>query len=157
MKLLKNVSGFTKIELIVVSCVIGVLASAGVPAVSSMIPNYQLRSAARDLYSNMHLAKMTAIRENKKCKLTYSLNPDQYTIDCLNKTVILSDYGNNIRFQGPNGKTFNKKRTLTFNSRGFSDQLYAYLSNGNKASFYRVGPLWSGVVKFRKWDGKNWK
>ena len=88
MKLFKNVSGFTKIELIVVSCVIGVLASAGVPAVSSMIPNYQLRSAARDLYSNMHLAKMTAIRENKKCKLYVSLNPDQYTIETINSVLI---------------------------------------------------------------------
>ena len=157
MKAFKNISGFTKLELLTVSCIMGVMAAIGAPSVSSMVPRYHLRSAARDLCSNMHLAKMTAIRENKKCRLTYSLNPDQYSIDCLNKTVVLSDYGKKIRFQGPGGKTFNKKFTLTFNSRGFSDQLYAYLSNGTDTAFYRVGPLWSGVIKLRKWNGKDWE
>jgi len=157
MKALKNAFGFTKIELIVTSCIIGIMASVGVPAISSMVPNYQLRRAARDLHSNMHLAKITAIKERKKCKLTYSLNPHKYTIDCLNKIVLLSDYGNGIQFKGPNGQTFNKKLTLTFNSRGFSDQLYAYLSNGKNNSYYRVGPLWSGVIKLRRWNGKSWE
>ena len=34
--------------------------------VSSMIPNYKVRSAARDLYSNMQLAKMEAIKTDLK-------------------------------------------------------------------------------------------
>lgn len=157
MKVLKNRSGFTIMELLTVSCIIGVLASVGVPAVSSMIPNYQLRSAARELYGNMHLAKMTAIRENKSCRLRYALNPDQYTIDCLNKTVMLSAYGGGIRFQGPNGQTFGRTKSVSFNSRGTSNSLYAYLTNKDNKVFYRIGPLSSGVIKLRKWNGKSWE
>ena len=157
MKFIKISSGFTKLELLFVSTIIGIIAAVGVPTISAMVPNYRLKSAARDLYSNIHLAKRMAIRENKKCRLTYSLDPDQYFIDCLDRTVVLSDYGSGIRFEGPNSKTFNKKFSLTFNSRGTSDQLYAYLTNEDKKIFYRVGPLWAGVIKLQKWNGKDWE
>lgn len=155
MKALRSALGFTKIELIVVTCIMGIIASMGVPAVSSIIPSYHLRSAARDLFSNMQLTKMTAIRFNKKCRITYSSNPDQYAIDCLSKTIILSEYGSGIRFQGPAGQTFARK-TITFNGYGTGNAGYAYLSDDDNRAYYRVGPTSFGALKMQKWDGKTW-
>jgi Tfp pilus assembly protein FimT len=37
---------------------LGLLAAVGVPSYLRYLPKYRLRSAARDLYSNLQLAKM---------------------------------------------------------------------------------------------------
>ena len=145
-------SGFTLIELAVVIVLLAILAGVGIPNFLSWLPKYRLKSAARDLYSNLQLAKMSAVRSNKKCKVQYYKNPDRYFIDLLNKTVKLSDYGSGVRFQGPNQETF-AVPVITFNSRGTSNSGYAYLTNSGKTAFYRVGPLTSGAIKLQKWDG----
>ena len=145
-------SGFTIIELIIVIAILGILTAVGVPNFLSWLPKYRLKSAARDLYSNMQLAKMAAIKANGNCSVTYSSNPDQYTVSLLNKTVVLGDYGSGVNFDGPNNETF-AVTTITFNSRGTSNQGYAYLSNSGNTAYYKVGPLVSGVIKLQKYAG----
>jgi len=143
-------SGFTLIELTVVIVLLAILAGVGVPNFLSWLPKYRLRCAARDLYSNLQLAKMSAIKANKDCRVIYYKNPDRYTVDLLNKTIKLSDYRSGIMFQGPGRQTF-AAPTITFNSRGNSG--YAYLTNSGKTAYYRVGPLTSGAIKLQKWGG----
>ena len=153
---MRKKSGFTLTELVIVIVVLGILTAVGVPNFLSWLPKYRLRSAARDLYSNMQLAKMAAIRANGNCSVTYSSNPDQYTVSLLNKTVVLGDYGSGVKFDGPNKKAF-AVATITFNSRGTSNAGYAYLSNSGNTDYYRVGPLTSGAIKLQKWGGGSWK
>jgi len=62
-KLHRN-SGFTLIELMIVIGMIGILTAISVPAVMKWLPNYRLKAAARDLYSNMQKAKMEAVKRN---------------------------------------------------------------------------------------------
>ena len=135
-------SGFTLIELAVVILLSVILTGVGVPNFLSWLPKYRLKSAARDLYSNLQLAKMTAIKANKNCKVKYYKNPDRYAVDLLNKTISLSGYGSGITFRGPNKQTF-AVTTITFNSRGTSNSGYAYLTDSGNTAFYRVGPLTS--------------
>jgi len=150
-------SGFTLIELTVVIALLAILTAVGVPNFLSWLPKYRLKSAARDLYSNLHLAKMSAIRANKDCMIKYYKNPDRYTVDFLNKTIRLSDYKSGITFHGPNNETF-AVATITFNSRGTGNSGYAYLSNSGNTAYYRVGPLTSGAIKLQKWGGgTSWK
>ena len=80
MRIIKKNSGFTLIELLVVIAVIGIFVAIGVPNFMSWLPKYRLKSAARDLYSNMQLAKMTAVKSNQNCSVTYSTDPDQYVL-----------------------------------------------------------------------------
>ncbi len=150
-------SGFTVIELIVVIVLLAILTAVGVPNFLSWLPKYRLKSAARDLYSNLQLAKMAAIKANGNCSIGYRKNPDQYTIALLNKTVTLFDYKSGIKFEGPNNETF-AVATIKFNSRGTSNSGYAYLTNSGNTAYYRVGPLTSGVIKLQKWSGGSvWK
>jgi type IV fimbrial biogenesis protein FimT len=150
-------SGFTLIQLTVVIALLAILTAVGVPNFLSWLPKYRLKRAARDLYSNLHLAKMSAIKANKDCRVNYYKNPDRYTVDLLNKTIRLSDYKSGITFCGPNNQTF-AVPTITFNSRGTGNSGYAYLSNSGNTAYYRVGPLTSGAVKLQKWSGgTSWK
>ena len=150
-------SGFTLMQLVLVMVLLAIVAAAGVPNFLTWLPKYRLKTAARDLYSNLQLAKMSAVRFNKKCKVHYYKNPDRYAVDLLNKTIRLSDYGSGIRFQGPKNQTF-AVPVITFNSRGTSNSGYAYLTNSGKTAYYRVGPLTSGAVKLQKWsEGTSWK
>jgi len=150
-------SGFTLVELTIVIVLLTILAGVGVPSFLSWLPKYRLKRAARDLYSNLQLAKMTAIKANKKCRVNYYKNPDRYTVDLLNKTIRLSDYRSGITFCGPNNQTF-AAPSITFNSRGTGNSGYAYLSDSGHTSYYRVGPLTSGAVKLQKWSGgTSWK
>jgi len=150
-------SGFTLIQLTIVIALLAILTAVSVPNFLSWLPKYRLKSAARDLYSNLQLAKMTAIRANKDCSVNYHKNPDRYTVDLLNKTIRLSEYKSGITFHGPNNETF-AVPTITFNSRGTSNSGYAYLASSGKTAYYRVGPLTSGAIKLQKWGGgTSWK
>jgi prepilin-type N-terminal cleavage/methylation domain-containing protein len=158
MRIVKKNSGFTLIELLVVIVVIGIFVAIGVPNFMSWLPKYRLKSAARDLYSNMQLAKMTAVKSNTNCSITYSTDPDQYVLSgALSKTVALGDYGSGVNFKGPGNETF-AVATITFNSRGTSNAGYAYLSNSGNTAYYKIGPLSSGVIKLQKWvGGTSWE
>jgi prepilin-type N-terminal cleavage/methylation domain-containing protein len=158
MRIIKKNSGFTLIELMVVIVVTGIFIAIGVPNFMSWLPKYRLKSAVRDLYSNMQLAKMTAVKSNQNCTVTYSTDPDQYVLSgALSKTVVLGDYGSGINFNGPGSETF-AAAIITFNSRGTSNSGYAYLSNSGNTAYYKVGPLSSGVIKLQKWvDGSSWE
>ena len=61
----KTESGVTLIEIFVVLVILAVLAAAAIPAFSVWLPNYRLKTAARDLYSNLQLAKMGAVNKNR--------------------------------------------------------------------------------------------
>jgi len=150
-------SGFTLIELTVVIALLAILTAVCVPNFLSWLPKYRLKRAARDLYSNLQLAKMSAIRANKDCMVKYYKNPDRYTVDLLNKTIRLSDYKSGITFNGPDNQTF-AVAAITFNSRGTGNSGYAYLTNSGKTAYYRVGPLTSGAIKLQRWGGgTSWK
>ena len=158
MRIVKKNSGFTLIELLVVIVVVGIFVAIGVPNFMSWLPKYRLKSAVRDLYSNMQLAKMTAVKSNQDCTVTYSTDPDQYVLSgALSKTVVLEDYGSGVNFNGPGNETF-VTTTITFNSRGTSNAGYAYLSNSGNTEYFRVSPLSSGVIKLQKWvGGSSWE
>lgn len=154
---MREKSGFTIIQLAIVISLLAVLMAVGVPNFLSWLPKYRLKTAARDLYSNLQLAKMAAIKTNGNCRVMYHKNPDQYSITVLNRTVVLKDYGSGVSFQGPSSETF-ARAIITFNSRGTSNSGYAYLSNSKNTGYYRVGPLTSGVIKLQKWvGGSSWK
>jgi type IV fimbrial biogenesis protein FimT len=73
-------SGFSLIELLVIMVIFAILAAIAIPAFSSWLPNYRLRQAARDVYSNLQRAKVNAIKSNSEWRIYFdtSVNPGRY-------------------------------------------------------------------------------
>lgn len=153
----KRELGFTMIELLITMVILGILAGFAIPAFSSWLPGHRLKSAARDVFSNLQLAKLEAIKQNQDCDVDFSAG--QYSMPCLNnKTVVFDNYGNGVTYQGPGGEL--SVATITFNSRGLSpsNNGYVYVSNDRNSAYYKVGvPSASGVVQLQKWNGGAWE
>jgi len=176
----KKNAGFTLMEVLIVIAIIGIAAAFTVPTFLNMLPNWRAKAAATDLFSNLQLAKMAAIRKGGNCVVTFSGNPDggvpcQYQIGLINKTVSLDDYGSNIVFRGPvAGAIFPRFNldtgsevtwTLTFNSRGMISGNAINVNFGSmkfadtdpRRTYYRAGATTAGVIKMERLEGNTWQ
>ena len=73
-------SGFTIVEIIIVIAVLGIMAAIGVPNFLNWLPKYRLQSAARDLYSNLYLAKISAIKNNTSWAIVFNVDANTYQV-----------------------------------------------------------------------------
>lgn len=153
--------GFTLIETVAVLAILSMIMAAAAPGVMAFLSRWHLKSAAIDLFSNLQLARITAIRRGVRCRITYC--PGGYSVSLpasgvVLKTVVLADYGGGVRFMGPPPAGYTYRRAqITFNSRGLSNAGYAYLSTASADVHYRVGPTTAGVIKLQKLVGKKWR
>ncbi len=181
---MKNNSGFTLIEVIVVSVLIGIMTAIAIPNYINWLPNYRLKGAARDLYSNMQKARLIAVKENRNTAIEFDPANNRYSIcddwtggaPCAGKSEIIDlnsvrsgvgfGHGNatvqaNITASAfplvPDDNVSFASNTVVFNSRGFGSPGYVYLDHQDNTVTYAVGSLSSGTVRIRKWQGGSWK
>ena len=69
-----NRKGVTLIELIVVMVIIAIGAVLMVPNIGAWLPNYRLKSAARDIVSTMRVAQMKAVTSNVEYRVSFINN-----------------------------------------------------------------------------------
>lgn len=149
---MRKEKGFTLVELMVVIGIIAIVLAIAYPVFTTYIPGYRLRSAVKDLYSELQLARIAAIKHNGTTTVAYALDPDTCTITFpvgTPKVITLSDYSAKLQFQGPQaGDTI--PGMISFTARGTANQGYVYFSNVGGDDFYRVGPLITGVIRIQK-------
>jgi prepilin-type N-terminal cleavage/methylation domain-containing protein len=63
--------GFTIIELLITFVILGIVTAIAIPGFSRWLPDSRLKSATRDVFSNFQLAKLTSIRSNSYCAITF--------------------------------------------------------------------------------------
>ena len=156
--IIKKQNGFTLVEVMVIVCIIGVLAAVSLPAYLSYRPKQRLNQAVNEYHSLLQNARMLAIKNRGDCSISFTAT--SYSVSCTtsdyNKTVNLSDYGGNIEFVQYDGSSGVPGGSITFNSRGTSNQEYLHITNSQRQQFYRVGPLISGVIRKDIREGGGW-
>ena len=90
----KRESGCTLVEVLVTIAIIAILSAIAVPGFSRWIPNYRLKSAARDVVSNFQLAKLTAIKKGINCTITFNKTIGGTVYDY----VVYEDANNNLEY-----------------------------------------------------------
>lgn len=75
---MKN-KGFTLVEIMVVIGLIGILSAVAMLYVPGMLDSYKVRGAARQLYSDMQMARLGAIKGGKKWAICFSPGETAFT------------------------------------------------------------------------------
>ena len=74
-------SGFTMVELLVAIAILGIIIMIAIPNLITFRQNAQLSAATRELFSGFQQAKMTAIKRNINCTITFGENVGGTTYD----------------------------------------------------------------------------
>lgn len=106
----EKIGGFSTIELIVALSIAGALTAIALPRWTSLIPNYALNSAARQVQSELHQIKMRAAAENVGFQLSYLQGASTYTIQRDSKAVATKPLAE--------GTTITKEGVISFSPRG---------------------------------------
>jgi len=77
---LTNKKGVTLLELIVVFIIIGIGAALLAPNIGAWLPNYRLRSAARDIVSTMRTAQMKAVSLSTEHRVSFDKAANEYLL-----------------------------------------------------------------------------
>ena len=109
----KREAGFTLMEIMVATAIFAILCAIAVPNYIGWLPGHRLRSAAADIRSNLQLAKMRAIKENRYYAVVFDPQNGDYKIfDC----------GPNGTYESGNGVSANgddvKIKTVSLNEYG---------------------------------------
>ncbi len=179
----KRECGMSLIELLMVIVILGIMAAVAIPTFSVWMPSYRLKTAARDIYSDLQLAKLKAIRSNGDYAVVFNRGAGTYQVvsggpdrdfstsgdNVIEKTVTLSNYKSGVSYGTGNavndwtgspvpgtGVSYNPERVV-FNSHGMTnDAGYVYVDNENDDKCYAVGTLLTGVIFMQRWNGSTW-
>jgi len=175
----KDIHGFTLVELITALSMLAILCSIAIPAFSSWLPEYRLKSAARDLYSNMQLARMKSIKHNNNYKIIFDTAGRGYRLISPDGTTERNIYFMNYDKSGgigygggkavknatvsggslPSDGVSYQSNKISFNPRGLGSGMgYAYMNN-KKGTAYAIGSWITGIIVLKKWNEykKEWE
>jgi len=65
-------SGFTLLEVLIVVGIFSITAAVTIPGIMNWLPDYRLKGAARDLYSNMQKARSEAVKRNTNIGISFN-------------------------------------------------------------------------------------
>ena len=159
-KILQKSSGFTLIELMIAIAIIGILSGIAVPAVMNWLPNYRLKAAARDLYSNMQKAKLEAVKRNSDAVISFvpgAFSPGGY----VGSYQVFVDDGNGGGTAGDGIRNGTEQILFTVNMTKNVSLVNASFSFGTSTAGYnsRALPFKSriGNVQFRNNNSRWYK
>lgn len=111
---LRDYGGFTLIEILVAVIVFSVLSAIAVPQFIAFRPKNRLNGAARQVYSELMLARAKAVNENRTYVITF---PTNYSMQIAGSTTKVVD----IQAEYADVTLTSTASTLTFSARGTAD------------------------------------
>lgn len=136
------------IEMIWTVAIFSILAAIAIPGFTKWLPSYNLKSAARDVFSNMQLAKLDAIKANSSCIVTFP-SATSYTLAFSggSRTVNLPDYDKNIQFKSPTDSS------VTFTPRGMildTSARQVTITNAQNTATWQITIETYGTISMKK-------
>jgi Tfp pilus assembly protein FimT len=137
------------VEMMWTVAILSILAAIAIPGFTKWLPSYNLKSAARDVFSNIQLAKLDAVKRNRSCITTVDTGNNKYTIGLFegDREVNMSDYDNNVLIKNTSDNS------ITFNSRGLLNDAadrFIYITNTQNTATWRIRVTRSGSISLGK-------
>ncbi|MBU1056273.1 MAG: prepilin-type N-terminal cleavage/methylation domain-containing protein [Proteobacteria bacterium] len=143
-------AGFSLVELMIVLGIIAILSAIVTPNIISWLKGQGLKTAVSELQGNLQLAKLSSIRQNQSCTVTFDKGEGSYSIPCANKNVMLSSYSGGVVFGA------STTDEMTFTSAGIcSFNKSAYLTDQKNSAYYRIQTFNSGGITVSKVDSSS--
>jgi prepilin-type N-terminal cleavage/methylation domain-containing protein len=79
-KILKHQKGFTLTEVVVTLSVLGVMTAISIPSYISWLPRHRLQTSVRQLYDDINLAKIRAVKDNAIAVVIFDFANNDYDI-----------------------------------------------------------------------------
>jgi len=130
--MIKCRKGFSLIEMLIVCAIIAVLSLITVPAFLRYTANANLKSAVREITSDISLMKERAISRNLQQKIVFAVGSESYTLQedsggwTTIQTKLLTSFGSNIDITNA---AFFHGAVIFFQTRGTADNGKVQLSN----------------------------
>jgi prepilin-type N-terminal cleavage/methylation domain-containing protein len=123
-KIFKNRKGFTMTEVVVVLSLLGILTAIAIPSFISWLPRHRLQTSTRQIYDDLNLAKIRAVRANIDSCITFNVGNGNYTVFLDVNGDSTYTNGVDTLIKGPvtleNGVNITAANTCGFNNRGMS-------------------------------------
>lgn len=163
--------GFSLVELLLVIGVIGILSAIAVPSYLHWLPGIRLKSAARDMYSNLQLARIQALKENSTVSVRFDTGNDTYYYDTDGNNnytagefrIFLNGYKSGIAYgSGSAVNNWNADAIIidpteiSFTNSGTANSDSVFIENEEADICYAITVLTSGTIKLRKFNGVGW-
>ena len=125
---MRQVRGFTTVELMIVIAIFGILAAVAIPGFVSQMPRYRLNGAARQVMGDLMWARMQAVSQNNEFKIFFLSNHEYKILDDddndgavdstpspgeWTKTIDIHDEYHDVTFTSTNNPIFFPRGTAT--------------------------------------------
>lgn len=146
-------SGFTMMELIIVIALLVVVSAVSIPGFIDYLPNYRLKAASQDLYSNFQRAKLKAVEQNTNTAVSFSstgyvifVDADEDFVQDGGETQVLQITWTDYKSVSVDSNTFDA-------SAASSEPCIAFQPNGIPAD--NSGGLANGSVTLENTNGRT--
>lgn len=144
----KNQKGFSLIEMIIVVVIIGLMATLAVSQFDKFFRQQKLKSAGRELLSDLRLARSYAVARRGQYGIYFNQNARQYILfkDIVNPSNYTYDVGDSAI------KTISLPAIFSLSNCTFPNTAVVYLSTGSASSSGTVDLYISELAKYMRAD-----
>jgi type II secretion system protein H len=166
---MRDVKGFSLVELMTVVAVVGLISAIAVPSYLSGMPKRRLTAATRELYGVMQQTRLLAVKDGQSKRLRFETNfyyrddNNNKICDPGEKRIDLSEY-HDVEFGGGaakknwNGDPLAQASYITFSPEGTANSSTVYFQNiSAPRESFAITSQTSGALKIRWFNGSKWK
>lgn len=140
---MKGKNGFTLIEVLITVGILGTLLAIAVLSSQDMMDGYRASGAARQIFSDMQMTRLRAIREGKNFSVSFTESTATYTISAgapIKSVSLANDY---------TGIKMCNSSSFTFNANGTAGGSVT-VSKGAKVQRVYISSTGTGTIKIQR-------